>query len=182
MQFAMSDVSPVPAAVASALHITIGELKATPDTPVALFVFAEIVPDTCEPWPLSSAQMPWCRSSPALYDVAQPTALPARSGCVLSMPVSTIPTFTPPLFGKAARPARVPALGGVDVGVRRAARLTRVVEPVLLGVERVVRRGERAQHEVRLRVGHRAAGVQDSRARPDPSRRRRRASRCRRWC
>src|SRR3954463_8532071 len=106
MQFAMSDVRPVPAAVASALHITIGELNATPDTPVALFVFAEIVPDTCDPWPLSSAHTPLCRTSPALYDVAQPTALPARSGWVLSMPVSTIPTFTPPLEGNACRPAR----------------------------------------------------------------------------
>src|SRR3954451_17843394 len=106
MQFAMSEVRPVPAAVASALHITIGELKATPDTPVALFVLAEIVPDTCEPWPLSSAHTPLWIRRPVLYDVAQPTALPARSGCVLLMPVSTMPTFTPPLFGKADRPAR----------------------------------------------------------------------------
>src|SRR4051794_30129016 len=106
MQFAMSDVRPVPAAVASALHITIGELNATPDTPCALFVLAEIVPDTCEPWPLSSGHTPLWISRPALYDVAQPTALPARSGCVLSMPVSTMPTFGPPVFGNAARPAR----------------------------------------------------------------------------
>src|SRR4051794_37345113 len=106
MQLAMSDVRPVPAAVASALHITIGELNAQPDTPVALFVLAEIVPDTCEPWPLSSAHTPLWIKRPVLYDVAQPTALPARSGCVLSMPVSTMPTFWPPLFGKAARLAR----------------------------------------------------------------------------
>src|SRR3954466_7624637 len=106
MQLAMSDVRPVPAAVASALHITIGELNATPATPWPLFVFAEIVPDTCDPWPLSSWQTPFTIARPLLYDVAQPTALPARSGCVLSMPVSTIPTFTPPVAGNAPRPAR----------------------------------------------------------------------------
>jgi hypothetical protein len=49
MQFAMSVVSPVPAAVASALQITSAELGATPATPCALFVFAAIVPATCEP-------------------------------------------------------------------------------------------------------------------------------------
>src|SRR3954453_5832048 len=106
MQFAMSEVNPVPAAVASALHITIGELNATPDTPVALFVLAEIVPDTCEPWPLSSGHTPLWSSRPAWYAVPQPTASPARSGCVLSMPVSTMPTFTPPVDGNAPRPAR----------------------------------------------------------------------------
>src|SRR3954463_9925171 len=112
MQFAMSEVRPVPAAVASALHITIGELNATPDTPVALFVLAEIVPDTCEPWPLSSAHTPLWIRSPALDDVAQPTALPAGSGVVLSMPVSTMPPFTPRLFGKADRRAGSQPAGG----------------------------------------------------------------------
>src|SRR3954467_11558454 len=106
MQLAMSLVSPVPAAVASALHMTIGELNDTPATPWPLLVFAEIVPDTCEPWPLSSWQTPLMIAMPLLYEVAQPTALPARSGCVLSMPVSTMPTFWPPLFGNAARLAR----------------------------------------------------------------------------
>src|SRR3954454_9064977 len=66
MQLAMSLVRPVPAAVASALHITSGELNATPATPWPLFVFAEIVPDTCEPWPLSSWQTPFTIVTPAL--------------------------------------------------------------------------------------------------------------------
>src|SRR3954454_21438135 len=127
MQFAISLVRPVPAAVASALHITIGELNATPATPWPLLVFAEIVPDTCEPWPLSSWQMPLMIATPLLYDVAQPTALPARSGCVLSIPVSTMPTFTPPLFGNAARPAR-----SQPSGASMSASLSPPVWPALL--------------------------------------------------
>jgi hypothetical protein len=62
MQFAMSVVRPTPAAVASALQMTSAELGATPATPWALFVFAAIVPATCEPWPLSSGHWPfWIR-------------------------------------------------------------------------------------------------------------------------
>src|SRR3712207_7044529 len=50
MQFATSEVAPVPSGPPSALQITSGELNATPDTPTPLLVFAEIVPATCVPW------------------------------------------------------------------------------------------------------------------------------------
>src|SRR5829696_4790990 len=63
-QLAMSLVRPTPAGVASALQDTIGELDATPATPMPLPVFAEIVPATCEPWPLSSSQTPGMIATP----------------------------------------------------------------------------------------------------------------------
>src|SRR3954454_14259234 len=109
MQLATSDVEPDPSGPPSARHIANGELNATPATPLPLFALPVIVPDTCVPWPLSSAHEPSriepARIPPTPRDCAQLASLPARSSWVARMPVSTTPTFTPPVAGKAPRPA-----------------------------------------------------------------------------
>ncbi len=56
--------------------------------------------------------------------------------------------------------ARLPRLGRVDVGAKRAAGLPLVVQAVLLGQERIVRRAVQADLEVRLDIGDRALGAQ----------------------
>src|SRR3954447_10321495 len=109
MQLATSEVEPWPSGPPSALHIASCELNATPATPLPLLALPVIVPDTCVPWPLSSAQVPsWIepvsRNTP-VYDLAQFATLPTRSSCVERMPVSTTPTFTPPVDGNRPRPA-----------------------------------------------------------------------------
>src|SRR4051812_27053555 len=109
MQLATSDVEPEPSGPPSALHMASGELNATPVTPLPLLALPVTVPDTCVPWPLSSAQLPSC-SEPArigieLYDFAQFASLPTRSSWVERMPVSTMPTFAPPVDGKRPSPA-----------------------------------------------------------------------------
>jgi hypothetical protein len=53
------------------------ELNATPATPVALFAFAAIVPATCVPCMLSSAQVPFITVPPNA--APQSTVLPLRS-------------------------------------------------------------------------------------------------------
>ncbi len=109
MQLATSAVEPVPSGPPSALQIESGELKATPVTPTPLLALAEIVPATWVPWPLSSAQLPsWIEpekigSTP--WERAQLATLPPRSWCEEWMPVSTMPTLTPPVAGKAPSPA-----------------------------------------------------------------------------
>src|SRR3954451_17052686 len=109
MQLATSAVEPEPSGPPSARHIASGELKATPATPLPLFALPVIVPETCVPWPLSSEQEPsWIEplsSTPAMRDCAQLASLPARSSWVARIPVSTTPTFTPPVAGNVPRPA-----------------------------------------------------------------------------
>src|SRR3954454_20799178 len=99
MQLATSEVGPERSGPPSARHMANGELKATPATPLPLFALPVIVPETCVPWPLSSAHEPsWMAplsSTPATRDCAQLASLPARSSCVARMPVSTTPTLTP---------------------------------------------------------------------------------------
>src|ERR687894_2557722 len=58
MQFATSEVRPVPAAVRSALQIAKLALGVTPATPAPLLVRALIVPATCVPCMLSSTHVP----------------------------------------------------------------------------------------------------------------------------
>src|SRR3954470_7813841 len=110
MQLATSAVEPWPSGPPSALQTASGELKATPATPRPLLVFAVIVPEVCVPWPLSSAHEPLLIEPESTgrtpCDVAQSATLPTRSSCVFRIPVSTMPTFTPPVFGNAPRPAR----------------------------------------------------------------------------
>src|SRR5215208_355972 len=109
MQLATSDVEPWPSGPPSALHMASCELNATPVTPFPLLALAVIVPETCVPCPLSSEQLPsWSellRIGMPEYDFAQFATLPARSSCVARMPVSTTPTFTPPVPGNVPRPA-----------------------------------------------------------------------------
>ena len=108
MQLATSEVEPWPSGPLSALQIASCELKATPVTPTPLLALAAIVPATCVPWPLSSAHEPSWMEPPMMIrpcDWAQLTTLPERSSCVARMPVSTMPTLTPPVAGKAPRPA-----------------------------------------------------------------------------
>src|SRR3954462_10596711 len=109
MQLATSDVEPEPSGPPSALHIASCELNATPATPLPLLALAVIVPDTCVPWPLSSEQLPsWIellRIGIPEYDFAQLASLPTRSSCVDRMPVSTTPTFAPPVDGNDPGPA-----------------------------------------------------------------------------
>src|SRR3954467_5067539 len=109
MQLATSDVDPWPSGPPSALHIASGELNATPATPLPLLALPVIVPDTCVPCPLSSAHEPSrlepARMPPPPRDCAQLASLPVRSSCVARMPVSTTPTFTPPVEGNAPSPA-----------------------------------------------------------------------------
>src|SRR4051812_12846409 len=109
MQLATSEVEPEPSGPPSALHMASCELNATPATPLPLLALAVIVPDTCVPWPLSSAQLPsWIeplRTGIPEYDLAQFATLPARSSCVARMPVSTTPTFAPPVDGDVPSPA-----------------------------------------------------------------------------
>src|SRR3954453_19641655 len=81
MQLATSAVEPEPSGPPSARHIASGELNATPVTPLPLFAFPVIVPETCVPWLLSSAHWPtWIEppSRPASpRDWAQLASLPA---------------------------------------------------------------------------------------------------------
>src|SRR3954463_676733 len=117
MQLATSAVEPWPSGPPSALQTASGELKATPATPRPLLVFAVIVPEVCVPWPLSSAHEPLLiepeSTGRSPCDVAQSATLPVRSSCVLRMPVSTMPTFTPPVFGNAPSPARSQPAGAL---------------------------------------------------------------------
>src|SRR3954462_5200265 len=117
MQLATSDVEPWPSGPPSALQTASGELKATPATPLPLFVLAVIVPEVCVPWPLSSAHEPVliepARIGSAPCEVAQSATLPTRSSWVLRIPVSTMPTFTPPVFGNAPSPARSQPAGAL---------------------------------------------------------------------
>src|SRR3954469_10484020 len=117
MQLATSDVVPWPSGPLRALQIDSGELNATPVTPRPLFALPVIVPATCVPWPLSSRHAPLMTTPPV--DWPQSIVLPTRSSWVCVMPVSTMPTFTPPVAGEGAHAGEVPALGRVDVGVRR---------------------------------------------------------------
>src|SRR3954454_7954714 len=117
MQLATSAVEPWPSGPPSALQTASGELNATPATPRPLLVFAVIVPDVCVPWPLSAAQEPVliepARTGSGPCDVAQSATLPTRSSCVLRMPVSTMPTFTPPVFGNVPSPPRSQPAGAL---------------------------------------------------------------------
>src|SRR5215212_10112358 len=113
MQLATPVVDPEPSGPNSALHIDTFELNATPATPMPLFALPVIVPETWVPWSLSSTHVldsdtvpPPTRPRTPCEAPAQFASLPARSGCVLSIPVSTMPTVVPPDAGKAARPAR----------------------------------------------------------------------------
>src|SRR3954453_13152182 len=105
MQLDTSAVEPEPSGPPSALQIASGELNATPVTPLPLLALAVIVPATCVPCPLSSEHDPtWIApanrpSRPR--DCAQLGTLPTRSSCVARMPVSTMPTFPPPVPGQA---------------------------------------------------------------------------------
>ena len=84
----------------------------TPVTPMALSPTAPIVPDTCVPWPSSSAgsasslakSQPWTSSTKPLPSLSRPSpgisrgfvqALAARSGWVTSRPLSITATTTP---------------------------------------------------------------------------------------
>ena len=125
MQFATSAVVPWPSGPLSALQIDSGELNATPVTPRPLFAVAVIVPATWVPWPLSSRHEPEV-IRPAT-DWPQSTVLPARSSWVWVIPVSTIPTLTPPLCGKAPIPAT-----SQPSGASMSASATPPVWPVLL--------------------------------------------------
>src|SRR5690349_4171528 len=100
MQLATSEVVPEPDGPESALQIASGELNATPATPMRLLAIAAIVPATWVPWPLSSGHVPAVMTPAAARP--QLIVLPARSGCADMMPVSTIPTRTPPVRGNAA--------------------------------------------------------------------------------
>ena len=105
MQFATPAVEPWPSGPKRALQCARRASNATPATPMPLLAIAAIVPDTWLPWSLSSVQ-PLAVDTVELISVvpAQTTVRPARSGCVWSMPVSTIPTVTPPLDGKPPMP------------------------------------------------------------------------------
>src|SRR3954468_6815767 len=109
MQLATSAVEPCPSGPPSALQIDSGELNATPATPLPLFALAVIVPATCVPWPLSSAQEPtWIepeRSGIGPCDFAQSTSLPVRVSCVGKIPVLDDPAFPPAGGGNVPRPA-----------------------------------------------------------------------------
>jgi hypothetical protein len=76
----------------------IGDEKAVPATPPALFVEAAAIPATCVPWPLSSPAalavqvlVELMQFAPALVNTRAP-----KSGWVHSMPVSTTATVAPP--------------------------------------------------------------------------------------
>ena len=122
---------PVPSGPPSALQIESGELNETPATPMPLFAFAEIVPATWVPWPLSSAHEPsWivpAKIGRMPCDRAQLATLPVRSGCAVWMPVSTMPTLAPPVAGKAPSPA-----ASQPSGASMSASLVPPVWPVLL--------------------------------------------------
>src|SRR3954454_10373609 len=109
MQLATSDVLPWPSGPPSARHIASGELNATPATPLPLFALPVIVPDTCVPWPLSSAHWPtWIdppSSPPRPRDCAQFACLPVSSTWVARISVRATPTLTSPLLGTVPRPA-----------------------------------------------------------------------------
>src|SRR5918992_4253124 len=64
MQFATSEVRPVPAAVRSALQIAKVALGVVPATPTPLLLRALIVPATCVPCMLSSTQVPSTNTPP----------------------------------------------------------------------------------------------------------------------
>jgi len=116
-------VRPVPPRWRAPCTSRSAELNATPATPCALFVFAEIVPtrairDRCRRCRRR------CGSAAGVVRGAQPTALPARSGCVWSMPVSTIAHLHATARRERCSPSQVPSpRERVDVGVRGAARL-----------------------------------------------------------
>src|SRR6185437_4712832 len=118
MQLATPVVEPLPDEL-SALHSASRELNATPATPLPLFAIAATVPDTCEPWSLSSVHLPpTIVGSPPIrpampndFTPAQFTVCPTRSSWVWSTPVSTIPTFTPLPDGKPPRPASSQPVG-----------------------------------------------------------------------
>ena len=69
-------------------------------------------------------------------DWAQLTTLPARSSCVARMPVSTMPTLTPPVAGKAPRPA-----ASQPSGASMSASAVPPVWPVLLRPYSSAKRG-----------------------------------------
>ena len=93
---------------------------ATPTTPIELSLSAATVPETCVPWKLpcvSTLLSPLTKSHPSQSSVlplrsssmplvsraaprspALPVSWPARSGCVLSTPVSTTATTAPAPF------------------------------------------------------------------------------------
>ena len=85
------------------MQIDSDALNATPATPVALFALAAIVPATWVPCMLSSTQAPLATVPPNA--APQSTTLPLSSGWVWSIPVSTMPIFTPPVAGKLPSPA-----------------------------------------------------------------------------
>src|SRR5262249_37088631 len=103
MQFATPDVLPEPTAL-SALHMPRLELNATPATPTPLLALAAIGPEPCVRWSLSSVHPPELTVPNRVDAWLQSTSLPDRSSCVLSIPVSTMPTRTPPLAGNAPSP------------------------------------------------------------------------------
>ena len=131
MQLATSAVEPWPSGPPSALQIASGELNATPVTPLPLLAFAVIVPDDVRAVAVVVGAVPsWivpARIGSRPCDFAQSATLPTRSSCVARMPVSTMPTFTPPVAGNAPRPAASQPSGASMSASARAA-----VWPVLL--------------------------------------------------
>ena len=136
MQLATSAVEPEPSGPPSALQIASGELNATPATPLPLLALPVIVPATCVPWPLSSAHVPsWIEPLEDAADAARLRAVGDLAGQVLVRGEDAgVDDADLHAAGRreGAEPGGVPALGRVDVGVRRAAGLARVVEPVEL--------------------------------------------------
>src|SRR6266516_7875756 len=72
----------------------IGEEKARPATPTPLFVAAPAMPATWVPWPQASVGVPTAQLPPRQV-APEDDSFEARSSCVASTPVSTIPIGTP---------------------------------------------------------------------------------------
>src|SRR4030095_11212661 len=83
MQFATPAVEPWPSGPKSALQWASPASNATPATPMPLLAMAAIVPETWDPWSLSSVQ-PLAVETVEVISVvpAQRTVRPARSGWV----------------------------------------------------------------------------------------------------
>src|SRR5690242_20167615 len=91
-----------------------GEANDSPATPTALSAAAPAMPETCVPWPSSSLGIPAVQTELRQVALWLETR-PARSGCVASTPVSTIPTGTEGLGenvpGKSDQPASAEMAG-----------------------------------------------------------------------
>ena len=180
MQLATSAVEPMPSGPPSALQIDSGELNETPATPVAVVGVRRdrarrrgcrgrcrrrrCPPGSCRE-KIGSTPM----RLRAVGDLAREVRVRGLDAGVDD------PDLDPAGGREGAEPGRVPALGGVDVGVGGAARLAGVVEPVELAEQRIVGDRLRAQDQVRLGVGdERRALERAPRRRPGRRRRRRR--------